>query len=123
MRNLKFVAILFITAYSGLLYADEGGTEPEVDSNTAESKVDREPPPESKKPATDNKENETVIKMLHSETIVSRGRRSSVWSDNSIICKNLKRTDSRFKQERCMSAAQWEFLRKETREYLHSSLR
>ena len=123
MRKLGQILALILFIYSGVSHAEEQAKNQE--EQKIESAGENQESESANPAAAANKqeENETVIKVLYSETIVSERSRGSTWSDNTIICKQLKRADSRFKEERCMTASQWEFLRKETREGLQRYFR
>ena len=109
MNTRRLIIGLCLALTVNTLTAAEPEKTPPIENENPKSQESTTgPAPVSK--AKDPLEEEIVIKMLYSETIVSERPRRGRWSDNTIICK----------EERCMSAAEWEFLTKETREGLRN---
>ena len=125
MRNLLCgIALAVLSQYAAAADREQEPTasarvgQPESAVSTAQTT--RTDPNEEKGTQPKHEEEEVAINTLYSETVQSQGYRRGRWTDNSIVCKRVTRTGSRLKEERCMSAAQWEFLRKETEEELRS---
>ena len=116
--RILIIGLCLALTVNTLTAAEPEKTPPIENENPKSQESTTGPAPVSK--AKDPLEEEIVIKMLYSETIVSERPRRGRWSDNTIICKEVTRIGTRFKEERCMSAAEWEFLTKETREGLRN---
>lgn len=115
MRLFFVFLFAFASAQHAQAIPESATTAPQSDSQA----------PETEKSASQLKPTKTdseAAQPAMTRPVVSRGERGSRWRDDTVVCKQVTKIGSRFKEQRCHSVADWEFLTKETREGLGNGL-